>query len=152
MWFNKISVQFAELAVLSLSPSLSSGLSVFFLFQFQPVSQSLTYCLPLSLLPSSNSPSQISISFFYSPASAYKAETLPPALPRCCKWRESGKGVIMMSIHKHRTPRDCMHESANATGKLPTQPGQVICYTVRQNNKHSDTGIHTEREVQTGGG
>ncbi|KAL7400933.1 hypothetical protein ABVT39_020132 [Epinephelus coioides] len=55
-----------------------------------------------------------------------------------------------MSIHKHRTPRDCMDESANATGKLPTQPGQVICYTVEQNNKHSHTGIRTKRKAQTG--
>lgn len=89
--------------------------------------------------------------FSLSPASAYKPETLPPALPRCWKWRESGKGVITMSIHKHCTPRDCMDESANATGKLPTQPGQVICYTVEQNDKHSDSGVHTKRKVQTVG-
>lgn len=55
-----------------------------------------------------------------------------------------------MSIHKRRIPRDCMDENANATGKLPTQPGKVICYTVEQNNKHLDAGVHTKQKVQTG--
>ena len=140
------------------SVSLSPGLSVFFLFQFRPVSQLLSYSLPLPLLPSRNSLSQISIIvffffffFFSASASAYKPKTLLPALPRCWKWRESGKGVITMSIHKHRTPRDCTDESASATGKSPTQPGQVICYTVEQNDKQSDSGVHTKRKVQTVG-
>lgn len=154
MWSKDISVQFAHPELRFPRPSLFLLASVCSSpFQFQPVSQLLTYSPPLPLLPSRNSLSQISIIGFFSlsPASAYKPETLPPALPRCWKWRESGKGVITMSIHKHRTPRDCTDESANATGKLPTQPGQVICYTVEQNDKHSDSGVHTKRKVQTVG-
>lgn len=126
-------------AVLSLSTS-----PVFFLFQFQTVSHLLTFRLPLP-------PLQVcwrfsSLFFFFSlSASAYKPE---PALLRSWRWRESGKGVIMMSIHKHHTLRDCMDERTNATGKLPTQPGKVICYTVEQSfkkekKKPSDTIIYS---------
>lgn len=73
-----------------------------------------------------------SVFFFSLPPSAYKPETLPSALPRCWKWSESAKGVIMMSVHKHRTTRDCLDEGTDATGKLPTQLGLVVCYTVEQ--------------------
>lgn len=123
---TKISIQFSQLHCEScfLPPPPPVSFSwTFFLFQFHPVSQSLTYS---TLLPASETlchrfPSSFFL-FFFS-ASAYKPETLLPPLPRCGKWRESGKGVITMSIHKHSTPRDCMDESTNATGKLPTQPG-----------------------------
>ncbi len=37
-----------------------------------------------------------------------------------------------------------MDESTNVTGKLPTQLGQVICYTVEHHNKHSDNDIYTK--------
>lgn len=126
----------------------SSDISIQFALFFSPVR--LYLHRPLCVLPisiptchspahlfsassalSCNSLSQISISIFFSfffLSSAYKPGTLPRALPRSWKWRESGRGVITMSIHKHRTPRDCTDESTNATGKLPTLPGQVIYY------------------------
>lgn len=140
MWFNKISIQFAQpnskLCILS-QPLflLASVSSSYFNFNLS-VSRSPILCCCLSC-PLATVCHRFPSSSFFS-ASAYKLKTLPPHLLRRWKWRESGKGVITMSIHKHRTPRDCMDESTSATGKLPTQPGQVICDTVENHNKHSD--------------
>lgn len=122
---TKISIQFSQLHCEScfLSPplSLSPGLSSYFNFILS-VSRSPIPCCYRPLKHSVTDFHLLFFLFFFS-ASAYKPETLLPLLPRCGKWRESGKGVITMSIHKHSTPRDCMDESTNATGKLPTQPG-----------------------------
>lgn len=142
MWLNKTSVH-----LLIPSCAFSIHLSGLCSFHFN-FNLSVT-CTPfLCCCPSCKSLSQISIFFFFPPPSAYKPENLPPALPRCWKWRECGKGVITMSIHKHHTLRDRMAERSNATGKLPTQPGQVICYTVEQ-NKHSDTSIYSQSKMDT---
>lgn len=132
---------FAHSKLCFLDPSLWP---VFFPFQFQPVSHLLTFSLLLPLLQQSVADFHL----FFFPPSAYKPENLPPALPRCWKWRECGKGVITMSIHKHRRLRDGMDERTNATGKLPTQAGQVICYTVEQ-NKHSDNSIYSQSKMDT---
>lgn len=121
---NRCPCAHSKLLSLSTSP-------VFFLFQFQTVSHLLTFRLPLPPLQVCWRFSSFFFFFSLSP-SAYKPE---PALLRSWRWRESGKGVIMMSIHKHHTLRDCMDETTNATGKLPTQPGKVVCYTVEQSFK-----------------
>lgn len=133
MWFNKISVQFAQPD----SKQCFLALSLFFWPQcVLPISISTCHSLAhLFSAVASHALLQESVTVFHHfiSASPYKPETLTLPLPRCWKWRESGKGVITMSIHKHCTPRDCMDESTNASGKLPTQPGQVICFVVEQN-------------------
>lgn len=143
MWFNKISVQFA------LPHSKLCCLSFFWPQFLLPISistcQSAAHLFSAVASPALLQHSVADFHHFFPPASAYKLETLPPPLPRCWKWRESGKGVITMSIHKHCTPRDCMDESTNATGKLPTQLGQVICYTEEHHNKHSDIYAESKR-------
>lgn len=155
IWFNKISIQFAHSKLCSLCPSLfllASMCSFYFNFNLSLSRSPILCCLSCPLLQQSDTDSYHSLFFFFLSASTYKPENLQAALPMCWKWRENGKGVIMMSIHKRRTPRDCMDESTNATRKLPTQPGQVICDTVEQNNKHSrHPHMHAERKVHSGG-
>lgn len=106
---------FAHSKLCFLDPSLWP---VFFPFQFPPVSHLLTFSLLLPPLQQSVADFHL---FFFSPHHLHiNPENLPPALPRCWKWRECGKGVITMSIHEHRTLRDGMDERTNASGKLPT--------------------------------
>lgn len=106
----------------SIPISLSSNLAVFFPIQFSAC-QSLARSPVLCCLPSCPLETVCYRFPSFFPASAYKPGTLPPPSRRSRIWRESAKGVITMSIRKHHTLRDCMDESTDGTGKLPTQSG-----------------------------
>lgn len=151
MWFNKLSIQFAQ----PHSKSCFLPTSVFLLgsvcssyFNFNlSVSRSpiLCYCLSCPL-------ATVCYRFpsFFS-ASAYKPKTLLPPLPRRWKWREKVAKAWLRCQFINTTP----WETAWMKAPMPLEnypPSQrVICYTVEYHNKYSNTSTDTQsNKVQTG--
>lgn len=146
MWFDKNlhPIFSTSLRVmLSLSPSVSFSWT-FFLFQFHPVSQSLTYS---TLLPASETlchrfPSSFFLFFF---------QHLHINLrPSCLPSRVAGNGEkVAKEWLRCQFINTAHRETAWMKAPMPLENyppsrGQVICYTVEHHNKHQH--IHMQSE------
>lgn len=151
MWFNKISIQFAQPHSKScfLHPSLfllASVCSSYFNLNLS-VSRSPILCCCLSC------PLETVCHRFPSlfPASAYKPKTLPPPSQVAGNGEKVAKAWLRCQFINTTPWETAWMKAPMALENYPPSRGQVICYTVEHHNKHSNTSADTQsNEVQTG--